>query len=99
MVKFERTPSQKSFGGPGFDPKPSECTQFTPNQFELCLYYNPFSYRRHFFQPGQFEDIQAFVNCANELTDLRCLKYTLNENLNTGCSSGDGLTLRHGKMY
>jgi hypothetical protein len=44
VVKFILTPRYKPFGGPGFDPEPSECAQFPPNHFELSLCDSSFSY-------------------------------------------------------
>jgi hypothetical protein len=52
----------------------------------------------HFFEVRHFEDIQACVNRGKGLTGLVCLKYTLTENLDTGCSRGDELAVKHGKM-
>jgi len=48
VVKFVLRPSYNAFGGPGFDPKPFKCTQFSPNHFEMLSCGISFSYRRHF---------------------------------------------------
>jgi len=75
VVKFVLAPSHKPFAGPEFDPKPSECNQFPQNHFELRLYDNSCSYRRHFFQLRQFGDIQARVNHRNEAIGLEIFRH------------------------